>query len=79
VHYGFLSSRDLALQEVAKVAEHAARWEDFEPPVLERYFTTLDFRFGSEQLRGVEEFVRRTADSGSDDGYPADVRVELLG
>jgi chorismate dehydratase len=75
VHRGFLSSRDLALEEVAKVAEHAARWEVFEPPVLERYFTTLDFRLGSRQLQGVAEFVRRTAAGGD---YPADVRVDLL-
>lgn len=75
VHRAFLASRDLALDEVAKVAEHAARWEVFEPPVLERYFTTLDFRLGTQQLRGVAEFVRRTAGTGD---YPADVRVELL-
>lgn len=75
VHSGFLSSRDLALEEVAKVAEHAARWEVFEPPVLERYFTTLDFRLGAQQLQGVAEFVRRTAAAGD---YPADVRVDLL-
>ena len=75
VHRAFLASRDLALDEVAKVAEHAARWEVFEPPVLERYFTTLDFRLGRQQLQGVAEFVRRTADTGD---YPADVRVELL-
>ena len=75
VHRGFLSSRDLALEEVAKVAEHAARWEVFEPPVLERYFTTLDFRLADRQLQGVAEFVRRTAATGD---YPADVRVELL-
>jgi chorismate dehydratase len=75
VHRAFLASRDLALEEVAKVAVHAARWEVFEPPVLERYFTTLDFRLGPQQLKGVAEFVRRTAGMGD---YPADVRVELL-
>ncbi len=75
VHRAFLASRDLALEEVAKVAEHAAHWEVFEPPVLERYFTTLDFRLGRQQLKGVAEFVRRTAGTGD---YPADVRVELL-
>ena len=77
VHRAFLASRDLSLEEVGKVAEHAARWEVFEPPVLEEYFTTLDFRFGARQLEGVSEFVRRTA--GEEGGYPADVRVELLG
>ncbi|WP_181764943.1 menaquinone biosynthetic enzyme MqnA/MqnD family protein [Streptomyces albidus (ex Kaewkla and Franco 2022)] len=75
VHRAFLASRDLALEEVAKVAEHASHWEVFEPPVLERYFTTLDFRLGRQQLKGVAEFVRRTAGTGD---YPADVRVELL-
>lgn len=75
VHEAFLASRDLSLEEVGKVAEQAARWETFDEPVLERYFTTLDFRFGADQLRGVTEFARRV---GPTTGFPADVRVELL-
>ncbi|KWT63435.1 menaquinone biosynthesis protein [Streptomyces albus subsp. albus] len=75
VHEAFLASRDLSLEEVGKVAEQAARWETFDEQVLERYFTTLDFRFGPDQLRGVAEFARRT---GETTGYPADVRVDLL-
>lgn len=75
VHEAFLASRDLSLEEVAKVAEQAARWETFDEPVLERYFTTLDFRFGPEQLGGVTEFARRV---GPTTGFPADVKVELL-
>ncbi|MFI1969396.1 menaquinone biosynthesis protein [Streptomyces cinnamoneus] len=76
VHEAFLASRDLSLEEVGKVAEQAARWEVFDAELLERYFTTLDFRFGSAQLAGVTEFARRT---GPTTGFPADVRVELLG
>ncbi|WP_051798232.1 menaquinone biosynthetic enzyme MqnA/MqnD family protein [Streptomyces sp. NRRL S-337] len=76
VHEAFLASRDLSLEEVGKVAEQAARWETFTEPVLERYFTTLDFRFGPDQLRGVTEFARRV---GPTTGFPADVKVELLG
>ncbi|MEV0368635.1 menaquinone biosynthesis protein [Streptomyces sp. NPDC050636] len=76
VHEAFLASRDVSLEEVAKVAEQAARWENFDESVLERYFTTLDFRFGADQLRGVTEFARRV---GPTTGFPADVRVELLG
>lgn len=75
VHQAFLASRDLSLEEVAKVAEQAARWEPFEAAVLERYFTTLDFRLGAEQLRGIEEFARRTGDTT---GFPRDVKVDLL-
>ncbi|MEV4433687.1 menaquinone biosynthesis protein [Streptomyces sp. NPDC049555] len=75
VHRAFLASRDLSLKEVGKVAEQAARWEAFDAELLERYFTTLDFRFGPQQLAGVTEFARRT---GPSTGYPADVRVELL-
>lgn len=75
VHRAFLASRDLSLEEVGKVAEHAARYEVFDPPVLERYFTTLDFRFGPRQLEGVTEFARRVGDST---GFPADVQVRLL-
>ncbi|MFD8196300.1 menaquinone biosynthetic enzyme MqnA/MqnD family protein [Streptomyces wuyuanensis] len=75
VHEAFLASRDLSLQEVAKVAEQAARWEAFDAALLERYFTTLDFRFGPEQLAGVREFARRT---GRTSGFPPDVAVELL-
>ncbi|MDG5806702.1 menaquinone biosynthesis protein [Streptomyces ossamyceticus] len=75
VHEAFLSSRDLSLVEVAKVAEQAARWEAFDERVLERYFTTLDFRFGDPQLRAVAEFARRV---GPTTGFPADVKVDLL-
>ncbi|WP_279614317.1 menaquinone biosynthetic enzyme MqnA/MqnD family protein [Streptomyces hygroscopicus] len=75
VHEAFLASRDLSLEEVAKVAEQAARWETFDEPVLERYFTTLDFRFGPAQLGGVTEFARRV---GPTTGFPADVKVSLL-
>ncbi|WJV51297.1 menaquinone biosynthetic enzyme MqnA/MqnD family protein [Streptomyces flavofungini] len=75
VHQAFLSSRDLSLDEVAKVSEQAARWEAFDAGVLERYFTTLDFRFGAPQLAGVAEFARRV---GPSTGFPADVKVELL-
>ncbi|MEW2397416.1 menaquinone biosynthesis protein [Streptomyces sp. NPDC046862] len=75
VHEAFLASRDLSLDEVDKVAEQAARWEAFDEQVLERYFTTLDFRFGGPQLEAVSEFARRV---GPTTGFPADVRVELL-
>jgi chorismate dehydratase len=60
VHRAFLESRDLSLAEVGKVAEQAARWEVFDAELLERYFTTLDFRLGAEQLGGIAEFARRT-------------------
>lgn len=76
VHEAFLASRDVSLEEVGKVAEQAARWEAFDAELLERYFTTLDFRFGPDQLSGVREFARRT---GPTTGFPADVKVELLG
>ncbi|MEE1940425.1 menaquinone biosynthesis protein [Streptomyces sp. TRM 70361] len=75
VHRAFLASRDLSLAEVGKVAEQAARWEAFDAELLERYFTTLDFRLGAGQLAGIAEFARRT---GPITGFPADVRVELL-
>ncbi|MFF4168686.1 menaquinone biosynthetic enzyme MqnA/MqnD family protein [Streptomyces sp. NPDC001744] len=75
VHQAFLASRDLSLEEVTKVAEQAARWEDFDAALLEKYFRTLDFRFGPDQLAGVREFARRT---GPTTGFPADVTVELL-
>jgi chorismate dehydratase len=75
VHEAFLASRDVSLEEVAKVAEQAARWEPFEASVLERYFTTLDFRLGREQLAGIAEFARR---AGSSTGFPTDVKVDLL-
>ncbi|MFH8366334.1 menaquinone biosynthetic enzyme MqnA/MqnD family protein [Streptomyces sp. NPDC018031] len=75
VHEAFLASRDLSLQEVTKVAEQAARWEALTAPVLEQYFTTLDFSLGDDQLKGIAEFARRTGDRM---GYPEDVRVELL-
>ncbi len=75
VHDAFLASRDLSLVEVEKVAEQAARWEAFDADLLRRYFTTLDFSLGPEQLAGAAEFARRV---GPTTGFPADVRVELL-
>lgn len=75
VHQAFLASRNLSLEEVGKVAEQAARWEAFDAEVLERYFTTLDFRFGGPQLEAVTEFARRV---GPTTGFPADVKIELL-
>ncbi|WP_103501544.1 MULTISPECIES: menaquinone biosynthetic enzyme MqnA/MqnD family protein [unclassified Streptomyces] len=63
VHRAFLDSRDLSLTEVTKVAEQAARWEAFDAELLERYFTTLDFRLGERQLAGAAEFARRAGDT----------------
>lgn len=74
VHRAFLDSRDLSLEEVEKVAEQAARWELFDAQLLRRYFTTLDFSLGGEQLAGIAEFARRV---GPTTGFPADVRVEM--
>ncbi|CAM5510494.1 chorismate dehydratase [Streptomyces badius] len=71
----FFASRNLSLEEVGKVAEQAARWEAFNEQILERYFTTLDFRFGGPQLEAVAEFARRV---GPTTGFPADVKVDLL-
>jgi chorismate dehydratase len=71
VHRAFLDSRDLSMEEVEKVAEQAARWEAFDAGTLRRYFTTLDFSLGPEQLTGIAEFARRV-------GFPDQARVELL-
>ncbi len=71
VHRAFLASRDLSLEEVEKVAEQSARWESFDAAVLRRYFTTLDFSLGAEQLAGIAEFARRV-------GFPPAAAVELL-
>ncbi|WP_419997091.1 menaquinone biosynthetic enzyme MqnA/MqnD family protein [Streptomyces boninensis] len=75
VHRAFLESVELSGEEVTKVAEQAARWEAFDAPLLERYFTTLKFTLGERQLAGITEFARRT---GPNTGFPADVKVELL-
>jgi chorismate dehydratase len=74
VHQAFLASCELSLAEVEKVAEQAARWEPFDAELLRRYFTTLDFSLGAEQLVGIKEFARRV---GENAGFPADVKVEL--
>ncbi|GAA1881308.1 menaquinone biosynthetic enzyme MqnA/MqnD family protein [Streptantibioticus ferralitis] len=74
VHKAFLASRDLSLEEVEKAAEQAARWEVFDAEVLRRYFTTLDFSLGRDQLTGIAEFARRVGDTT---GFPPDVAVQL--
>lgn len=76
VHRAFLESRDLSLTEAPLVAEQAARWEEFDAPLLERYFTeALDFSLGERQLAGIAEFARRV---GHDSGFAPDVQLTLL-
>lgn len=75
VHAAFLNSLELAMAEVDKVAAHAARWEVFDAPALEKYFTTLDFSLGARQLEGVREFARRVAPQI---GARADAPIELF-
>ncbi|MEV7420988.1 menaquinone biosynthesis protein [Streptomyces sp. NPDC089919] len=76
VHRALLAARDLGLAEVRTVSEQAARWEVFDAPTLERYFTeALDFGLGRRQLAGIAEFARRV---GGAEGIPPDVRVQLL-
>jgi chorismate dehydratase len=60
----FRSSLDLALAQVGDVARDAARWEEFEPDLLARYFTTLDFSLGPRQQEGIREFAKRAAAAG---------------
>ena len=49
----FAASLDLALAQVDEVARDAARWEAFDPELLARYFTTLDFRLGRPSAGGA--------------------------
>lgn len=72
VHAAFRASLDLSLARVHDVAEQAARWEPFDAAVLANYFTTLDFRLGEEQLKGLHEFTGRAAARGA---VPAGVDV----
>lgn len=65
VQEAFRSSLDLSLSRVREVAEQAARWEPFDAAILERYFTTLDFRLGDRQLAGLREFAARVSDRGA--------------
>jgi chorismate dehydratase len=65
VHDAFRGSLDLSLSRVEEVAEQAARWEPFDAPTLANYFTTLDFRLGEEQLKGLREFAGRAAARGA--------------
>ena len=60
----FRASLDLALSQVDEVARDAARWEAFDPELLARYFTTLDFRLGERQQEGIREFAKRAAAAG---------------
>jgi chorismate dehydratase len=56
---------------VEKVAEQTARWESFDADTLRRYFTTLDFSLGPDQLVGVREFARRV-------GFDPETAIHLL-
>ncbi|OIV39031.1 menaquinone biosynthesis protein [Mangrovactinospora gilvigrisea] len=80
LHRDFLASRDLSLEEIDKVCEHAARWEPFGAPAFHRYYTeALDFSLGERHLQGLKEFARRVGHSdGLAAGFPAEVAVRLL-
>ncbi len=67
VHAAFRASLDLSLSRVEEVAAQAARWEPFDAAILANYFTTLDFRLGDEQLKGLREFAARAAARGAVD------------
>ncbi|MFJ6016879.1 menaquinone biosynthetic enzyme MqnA/MqnD family protein [Streptomyces sp. NPDC092952] len=76
VHRAFLDSRDLAMAEVDKVCEQAARWEVFDEQALRRYYTeALDFSFGPRQVAGVREFARRVA---PDSGFGPELAITVL-
>lgn len=70
VHRAFLDSRDLALAQVAEVAESAARWSPFDRATLERYFTTLDFSLGPRQVEGLLAFAGKLHEAGLLDRVP---------
>lgn len=72
VHDAFVRSLDLSLANVDEVAQAAARWESLDAATLKTYFTTLDFRLGERQLRGLAEFARKAAERGL---WDADVPV----
>ena len=65
VHQGFLTSRELCLTELEKVASAAARWEPFSADELADYFRALDFALGERQIAGLREFAARAAESGA--------------
>jgi chorismate dehydratase len=65
VHHAFRTSLDLSLARVGEVAAQAARWEPFDAAVLANYFTTLDFRLGDDQIKGLREFAARAAARGA--------------
>ena len=64
VHEAFLRSRDVCLEHVDEIAEHASRWESFDQPTLAGYFRTLDFSLGDRQLDGTTSFCRPRGRSG---------------
>ena len=65
VHEAFLRSRDVSLEHVDEIAEHASRWESFDQPTLAGYFRTLDFSLGERQLEGLRAFAARAAARGA--------------
>jgi chorismate dehydratase len=60
----FRASLDLALVQIDVVADAAARWEELDAPTLARYFRTLDFRLGAEQLAGLRAFAAELESRG---------------
>ncbi len=78
VHQDLLEARDLSLQEIDLICEQTAEWETFDRDTLRDYYVhALDFSFGPRHLAAVTEFARLTGGPGA--GFPADVRVDVLG
>jgi chorismate dehydratase len=64
VQRAFASSLSDSLRQLDAVAERAARWEIFDAATLAGYFRSLDFRLGTPQRQGIEEFARRAVALG---------------
>jgi chorismate dehydratase len=71
-HRALVAANNLAVTEIPRVAAHAAHWNDFDAPFLERYFgKALNFSLGAEQLVAISEFAHRVGLSNTLESPPA--------
>jgi chorismate dehydratase len=66
----FKKSMNYSMSHFSEIAGYAAKWEPFSPTMLEKYFRSLRFDFGTEYQEGLLQFYKMAADSGELESIP---------
>jgi len=70
VYEAFMRSRRESLKHVAAISRDIARLEPFTAAFLQKYFTGLQYSFGSEYRRGYRTYLAKAKKIGALDSIP---------